>query len=441
MTPSVHPLSPSFITRFTQNIHDSHRMNFLKLRIRRQSGKALVACDSTTRSAYGRCLADIRWGNNKDNDALRNTLEVVVYSIDTHEPIYYRTFAGNESDSRTLRTIISDLKELGCQNLTVVFDRGYETEENIDEMIRHNQSFLVCSRLGRRPVYDEILKLRYDAEGIPSDMDYDPDTGLYHIQTHINRKVTANDDGSSITADLNVNLFLDMTRRIRELIELREEMRFEEKIVDRYAGQPCSSEKMKELKKICPYFKVTCDKDGFLVAVPNEKKITKIKATAGFFSSLSYEVEGNAIRQYEYYKLRDEQEKYFESMKDQLGFSLQRNWSEDGKTGRLFILFVGLIMQSEIRSVWERELKNEYPSSVDVLHEMVPIRFVEYENGRTHVTGFTRKQAHICQTFGIPIPEDCLSESQKAAIDRAKAHRGRGRPKGSVNRKKVVAQL
>jgi hypothetical protein len=61
-------------------------MQFLKLRINRQAPKALVACDSTTRSAYGKCLADIRWGKNKDNEQLQNTLEVVVYSLDTHEP-------------------------------------------------------------------------------------------------------------------------------------------------------------------------------------------------------------------------------------------------------------------------------------------------------------------------------------------------------------------
>ena len=58
------------------------------------------------------CLADIRWGRNKDNEQLQNTLEVVVYSLDTHEPIYYRTFAGNENDSRTLRTIINDQQKL-----------------------------------------------------------------------------------------------------------------------------------------------------------------------------------------------------------------------------------------------------------------------------------------------------------------------------------------
>ena len=39
-----------------------------------------------------------------------------------------------------------------------------------------------------------------------------------------------------------------------------------------------------------------------------------------------------AMQTWELYGLRDEQEKYFQQMKSQLGFERQRNWSEEGKT-------------------------------------------------------------------------------------------------------------
>ncbi|WP_406037688.1 hypothetical protein, partial [Succinimonas sp.] len=82
-----------------------------------------------------------------------------------------------------------------------------------------------------------------------------------------------------------------------------------------------------------------------------------------------------------------------------------------------------------------------YPSSLDVLQEMFPIRFVEYDDGSTHVTSFTTPQAEICQAFSLPIPEDCLSNHQKVEIDRAVANRKPGRPKGSLNRKQVRGAL
>ena len=443
MTPSTHPLNPKYITHLTQNINDSHRMRFLKLRIKRQNSKAAVACDSTTRSAYGRCLADIRWGNNKDNKELQNTLEVVVYSLDTHEPIYYRTFGGNENDARTLRTIVSDLTALDCKELTIIFDRGYETEENIIGMIRADQPFLVCGKVGQTPVIDSIYTVKYDAEGMPLNMEYSSEYGFYAMQCEHQKTVLMNPDDpdSALSVTLKINLFLDMKDRISNLTRINEAIRKEEEnLRDKMTGTFTEAQ-IKEMKKSFRYHKLKITNDGNLIVEKNSSVITKEKAIAGFFSSISYKVDGGAIEQYELYVIRDEQEKYFEEMKDQLGFNMQRNSSEDGKTGRLFILFIGLIMRSELRIVWSKKLRKNYPSSIDVLHEMLPIRFVEYDDGSTHITGFTAPQADICRAFSIPIPEDCLSATQKKAIDRATAGRKRGRPKGSLNKKKVAGEL
>lgn len=442
-TPSRRSLSPSYITRLTQKITDDHRMLFLKLRIAREGGKAVVACDSTTRSAYGHCLADIRWGNNKDNKELQNTLEVVVYSLSSHEPIYYRTFGGNENDARTLRTIVNDLKALKCGDLTVIFDRGYETPENIDTMILEEQCFLVCGKVSQEPVYSNLCKIKFDQQGMPLDMMYLQEHGIYAIQYETPRTVLANpeDSGSGKNVKLKVNLFLDMKKRIQILTLINEEIKKEAVIVREKDGTSCTEEQRKALSKQLRYYYVKSSKDKRMVISPNEKAIDKSKATAGFFASISYKVDGDALSQYKLYVMRDEQEKYFEAMKDQLGFDVQGNWSEDGKTGRLFILFIALIMRSEIRAVWGERLRKRYPSSLDVLQEMFPIRFVEYDDGSTHVTSFTTPQAEICQAFSIPIPEDCLSNHQKVEIDRAVANRKPGRPKGSLNRKQVRGAL
>jgi len=55
----------------------------------------MAAVDSTTRSAYGSTLADIKYGKNKERIPLSQTSEVVVYSLDSNMPVYYRTFPGN----------------------------------------------------------------------------------------------------------------------------------------------------------------------------------------------------------------------------------------------------------------------------------------------------------------------------------------------------------
>ena len=49
-----------------------------------------------------------------------------------------------------------------------------------------------------------------------------------------------------------------------------------------------------------------------------------------------------------------------------------RTWSEGGKRGSMFIYFVGLILASYVRSVWQKGdvLRNKFSSTEDVLAQM-----------------------------------------------------------------------
>ena len=87
-TPSAREMSPGDITRLTQSITEKDRQALLRLRSERIGKMELCAVDSTSRSAYGSSLADIRWGHNKENIALAQTNEVVVYTLSNHMPIH-----------------------------------------------------------------------------------------------------------------------------------------------------------------------------------------------------------------------------------------------------------------------------------------------------------------------------------------------------------------
>ena len=156
-TMSLEALTPPRITNFTKRIQERHRMSFIKLRVEKQPKEAVLACDSTTRSAWGSHIAEIRWGNNKDNADLANTVEVVVYSVSSHQPIYYRSFAGNISDLSTVTTILYDLRQLDIDDVTVIFDRGYASPDNMERFFRADLSFLMCSKTNQKPVIQKLL--------------------------------------------------------------------------------------------------------------------------------------------------------------------------------------------------------------------------------------------------------------------------------------------
>lgn len=125
------------------------------------------------------------------------------------------------------------------------------------------------------------------------------------------------------------------------------------------------------------------------------------------------------------YKLRDEQEKYFQQMKTEICSDRQRNCSEDGKTGRLFVLFVGLVIGSYIRHTWKAtDLHSMFASSLDMLDEMRNIRCIEQQGHATKITPFVGKQVEIAKAFELDIPFGCEPGYQSKKVGRK-----RGRPK------------
>jgi transposase len=139
--------------------------------------------------------------------------------------------------------------------------------------------------------------------------------------------------------------------------------------------------------------------------VRNENKISKARNLSGFFAIMTHGVDYDAMAAFRAYRLRDEQEKYFQQMKDQMASDRQRNWSEEGKAGRLFILFVSLVLSSYVRHIWKSTRLHElFPSSLDVVDEMRPIRLIEHTNRTKVITPFVGAQVDICAAFDFEIP-------------------------------------
>ena len=126
-----------------------------------------------------------------------------------------------------------------------------------------------------------------------------------------------------------------------------------------------------------------------------------------------------------HYRLRDEQEKYFSMMKGLMGADRQRNWSESGKTGRLFVLFVSQIIGCYLANIRKVKLAEAFDSMADVLNEMRSIRYIEHPNTAAYITPFIGKQVDICEAFGFGIPEGCAPEYVVRKSNKGK----RGRPR------------
>lgn len=426
-TPSGRSLTPNAITRLTQGITERHRMKLLSLRAARVGKEELCAVDSTSRSAYGSSLADIHWGHNKEGLALPQTLEVVVYTLSQHMPLYYRTFPGNIPDSRCVDVIMTDMEHAGFDNLVYITDRGYASLQVIEKYILKGQRAIMCIKVGTKMVLDRIRQLKpYSVR--PAEMAIDTETGLYHKQYDIDYEVKLREGQTKKADRLRLNLYFDPTLRGDQAKKLDIKVAAQREGLDAMiaSGEVIADEDA--TRKEYNFFKIELDKDGCVKAYTfDQKKYDETMLTMGFIANLTHKLDLTPPQALAAYKLRDEQEKYFQQMKSEMDADRQRNWSEDGKTGRLFVLFVSLILGSYLRHVWKStSLKKAFPSSLDILDEMRSIRCIEHEGRATAITPFVGAQVQICNAFGFDIPKGC-----EPGYKSKKPKRGPGRPRKS----------
>jgi len=424
--PSTRELTSSEITRLTQSITEKHRMSLLKLRAARLKKDELCAVDSTSRSAYGGSLADIHWGKNKEGLPLEQTTEVVVYTLASHMPVYYRTFPGNMPDVRSYDVILTDLEHAGFKELVLVTDRGYDSLRNLEKYILRGQSAVMCVKTGQSDVLKAIKELG-EFGTRPEDMVIDSDARVYHKQYEIDYEVKSIGQSVKKSDRLMLNLYFDPVRRSLELMELDITLSFQQESLNALLQINGTFADVAQIKRDYCYYKVDYDPATMMIKSfeLNEKKIEKARRVSGFFAIMTHGVDFGAMETYRTYGLRDEQEKYFQQMKGQMLADRQRNWSEEGKTGRLLILFVSLILSSWVRHIWKStELYELFSSSLEILDEMRSIRLIEHTNKTKVITPFVGAQIDICKAFGFAIPEGCTP----VYTSRQKPKRRRGRP-------------
>lgn len=420
-------LTSSAITKLSQKITDSHRMSLIRLRLNREPQNCNLGCDSTTRSAWGKCLADIHWGKNKDNDKLQNTLETIVYSYTTHQPIYYGSFAGNTADMSTIRTIISDLQAVGIKTKDISFitDRGYTSEENLASLAVAEMPFLMCAKVNCKRITELLLNLKYDADGLPIDMKYNKELGLYYTQLDIPTFTTKLSDGTEVNIEgLKANIFMNLPKRMEEISVIKDKISEELSVLEKAQSEKYIPDDISKYNALFDYFKILPLKDnnetiGITFSECSDK-INKEKCRCGFFASFMYKMNKDCLEALEMYKERDEHEKCFDILKNQMCFSTQRNSSESGKNGRSFIAFIGLIATSKLRRVWKEYMRDKYSSTLDMLDEMETIRYSEYPNGSYHMTSFTMKQVEISRACGVEPPYECIPKVLKNNINHKK---------------------
>ena len=77
-------------------------------------------------------------------------------------PVYYRKLAGNITDVKTIENLIKDVEFLKLKKLKLVMDRGFYSEKNINDLMKHHHKFLIGAKLSLKFVSKRLDSIRDD---------------------------------------------------------------------------------------------------------------------------------------------------------------------------------------------------------------------------------------------------------------------------------------
>lgn len=421
-------MTPKAVTMLTQSITEQNRMDLFRMRAARIGKDELCAVDSTSISSYGFNLVDIRWGRNKEHLPLRQTMEVVVYSITSHMPIFYLELPGNMPDSRTVELIMKELEHAGFRNLILITDRGYESMKNLELYISKRQKVITSVKVGQGDVLKKIKSMDLSS-GIPEGMSYDAENELFYSQYDCQYSVKGNGDNVIEADRLKINLYFSVEGRAHAITAMQNDIAEQTSMAQRLVDSKETVADEKSLARQLNMLSLTIDdKEHTLTKfeVDREKRDVRLK-TSGFFASKTIGLDLNPMQAMNNYGMRDEQEKCFQLQKGPLGQDRTRCWSESAKHGRMFICFIGLVLASYVRSVWESNdyLRKKFGSTESVLAELRTVRCIEHKGRLKFITPFVGDQVEICKAFGFDIPAGCAPTYTSKAKSKAPK---RGRP-------------
>ena len=414
--PTTKVLNPSKITRLTQSLTEQNKQDLFACRKACVSEDSWIAIDSTSFSVYGFSLADCHYGKNKEHDSLPQVNLLVLYDVKSGMPVYYRILPGNIPDARTLKTTFKEFGLKGFKSIQYLLDRGYITFEVLEFLVKNKVGFIMMAKTGNRQIKAVIDAIDVDEFCVTKN--YIGKHQLYGMDCEYPFEVHVKGELRD-TTPLRLCLFFDPELQGAKRKEIADFMYRHNESLQSHINDmiPMTDESIQEISK---YFTLTVDEDTrMLLSFEERGKVVRQKyVRSGFFACLC-----NNMDRDEYpltyildkYRMRDEQEKAFMFIKSTQNGRRLRTSTELSTSGRMFIQFLALILNSSIHHIYSNSptLEKMFPTRRHLYEELMSIRRIEHPKKAKIITEFVGKQVDIFDAFDFEIPKGSRPSSRK----------------------------
>lgn len=212
----------------------SLEQSFFEGRCRLLGASPAVAYDSTTISTYSEQHIEAQHVKGKEKDGLRKIKFLVLYEVESRQPIVFRRLKGNISDMTTVSYAIRQLKAFCVHGPELITDSGYNGQENIANLLLAGFHFITpieTSQKWAQKAIDEHLDLNNDPYAV---IPFDPAVhGVCLPQMHSfkrkrlygsSAKGLKKGDLESVRRRVYLHLYFDINRKADEDADFDEEL-------------------------------------------------------------------------------------------------------------------------------------------------------------------------------------------------------------------------
>lgn len=374
---------------------------FIQRWVKHQKDDRGIFFDITSFSSYSNLIDIVEWGYNRDGEKLPQINFGILLGFPSDLPLLYSVHQGSISDVTTLKNISAKLDALNLNEITLVLDRGFYSQANIVEMHNSFDNFIIPMPFTTKISLDLLDKCNKVTSS--KNLFYHNKKAIFYYKYKFDIK------GKVVYS----HIFFDEARRSRELSNFMNKIsQVEEDLKEKIFNS--TEEANMYLKENYShdhrYFNIFPVKKGIKCGRDHDKMSETIDRMGKMILLTKLDMDKEKVL--DLYKDRESVEHCFDILKNEMNHSRLRVKSRKAMEGRLFLVFLGMIIRKYIANIMKE--KNIYKKMTykEMLMELRKLKSIRMVNNKTHLTEISKKQKSIFKAFGIKIPN-----GDKTALD------------------------
>ena len=379
-------------------VTESLKMDYFKRQAKRHGVNEYLAFDTTSISSYSQLIKQSKYGKNKEGDSLPQINLALLYGEESRLPVYYRKLAGNISDVKMIENLIKDVDFLNLEKLKLVMDRGFYSEKNINDLMKHHHKFLIGVKTSLTIVSRRLDKIRDD---FVTRFNYNSETKLY-IQSFTEEwNYTEEHPRTGETISEKRRVYLHYYYNDQKATDDKD--RFNH-MLDRLENNLCEGKMDPEDAALYQkYFVINETPVRGVRYSFKEDAIRKAEKNYGYFVLMSNGIK-DPVEALKIYRNKDLIEKSFGNLKERLDMRRMSVASEENFEGKLFVQFVALQLLSYIKKQMDDNGLFKNYTMQSLLDELDIIEYYQHPGKAHHLSEITEKQRKLYEIMQASVP-------------------------------------